>query len=208
MVHQINASNKMKKKKLRILAFSDLHSDEKALRSLEKKAKNADILVCAGDFTYFELGMKRILRKLNSFGKKVVLVHGNHEEPFNVRLMSRNMKNIIYVHKKLHRHGNYVFVGHGGEGFSLTSKDFETFAAKLRFKKDDKVILVNHQPPHKTRLDFIWAHHGNRSYRNFILRKKPILAICGHLHETAGKKDRLGRTTLLNAGEKGVIVEV
>ncbi len=193
---------------MKILAFSDLHSDEKALRSLEKKAKKADILVCAGDFTYFEMGMKKILTKLNSFGKKVVLVHGNHEEPFNVKVMSRKMKNIVYVHKKLHRHWNYVFVGHGGEGFALTSKDFERFASKLKFRKEDKIIFVHHQPPHGTKLDFIWAHHGNRSYRNFILKKKPILAICGHLHETAGKKDKLGKTTLLNAGEKGVIIKV
>lgn len=193
---------------MKILAFSDVHSDEKALKALEKKAKRADILVCAGDFTYFEMGMKRILGKLNSFGKKLILIHGNHEEPFNVKVMSRNLKNIVYVHKKLHRQGNYVFVGHGGEGFALTSADFEKFAKKLKFRKSDRIILVSHQPPHGTKLDFIWAHHGNKSYRKFILAKKPVLAICGHLHETAGRKDRLGRTTLLNAGEKGVIIEV
>jgi len=193
---------------MKILAFSDLHGSEKAVRGIEKKAGKAEILLCAGDFTYFEQRIRKVLRKLNSLGKKVLLVHGNHEVPADVAASAKNMKNIIYIHKKVYREGNYVFVGHGGEGFATASKDFEKFAAKLRFKKGEKIILVTHQPPHKTKLDFIWAHHGNKSYRKFIAKKRPVLAVCGHLHETAGMEDKLGRTRLINAGDKGVFVEI
>ncbi len=191
-----------------VLAFSDVHNNEKAIRLLEKKAKKADVLVCAGDFTYFEEGLAKVLRAINSFGKKVILVHGNHEEPENVKKACAGLKNITYIHKKIHRMGDYVFVGHGGEGFALESRDFESFASKLKFGKKDKIILVTHQPPHKTKLDFIWANHGNKSYRKFIVDKKPVLAICGHLHETAGLEDRIGKTRIINPGDKGMSPEI
>ncbi|MAG15667.1 hypothetical protein CMO88_01255 [Candidatus Woesearchaeota archaeon] len=193
---------------MKLLVFSDIHNDDKALKALEKKAKKADFLVCAGDFTYFEDGMRKVLRKLNSFGKKVLLVHGNHEGASNVATMTKKMKNISFIHKKMRREGDYAFVGHGGEGFALDSKDFDKFAAKLKFNKGEKVVLITHQPPHKTKLDFIWANHGNKSYRKFIVKKKPILAVCGHLHETQGLKDKIGKCLLINPGPKGVIVEI
>lgn len=193
---------------MKILAFSDVHNNEKALKALEKKSRHADLLICAGDFTYFEEGLAKVLRKINSFGKKTILVHGNHEEPDRVRKACSTLKNIVYVHRKAHRHGGYTFVGHGGEGFALESRDFEGFAKKLKLGKGEKIIFVTHQPPHKTKLDFIWASHGNKSYRKFIAKKKPVLAVCGHLHETAGMKDRIGKTLIINPGDRGMIVEI
>jgi len=193
---------------MKILAFADMHNDDKALKALEKKAKKADLLICAGDFTYFQDGMRKVLRKLNSFGKKVLLIHGNHEDPRNVSSMAKKMKNIVFIHKKSHKSSDYVFVGHGGEGFSLESKDFDKFVAKLKFKKGEKIILITHQPPHKTKLDFVWANHGNKSYRKFISKNKPVLVVCGHLHETQGLEDKIGKTLLINPGPKGKIVEV
>ena len=193
---------------MKILAFSDVHGSTTSLRILGKKAKKADVLICAGDFTRFEENMGKVLKTLNSFGKKVMLVHGNHESPGKVAKMAKNLKNMKYVHKKTFSLGEYVFVGHGGEGFALSSPDFEKYAAKLSFKKKDKVVLINHQPPYKTKLDYIWAHHGNKSYRKFILKVKPVLAVCGHLHETAGMEDKLNRTRLINPGDRGILIEV
>ena len=193
---------------MKVLAFSDVHGSMKSLKILEKKARKADVLICAGDFTYFEENMHRVLRKLNSFGRKVMLVHGNHEDPENVARMAKRLKNVVFIHKKTHSEGQYVFVGHGGEGFGLMSSDFEKYARKLKFKKSDRIVMVNHQPPYKTRLDYIRAHHGNKSYRKFILKAKPVLAVCGHLHETAGMEDVLGKTRIINPGDKGILVEI
>ena len=193
---------------MKILAFSDIHGSERALKILEKKAKKADVLICAGDFTRFEEGMKKVLKRLNSFGKKVMLVHGNHENPQNVARIAKKLKNIVLIHKKTHPEGGYVFVGHGGEGFALVSKDFEEYATRLKLKKTDRLIMVTHQPPYGTKLDYITAHHGNKSYRKFIVKAKPLLAVCGHLHETARIEDVLGRTKLINPGDRGILVEV
>ena len=193
---------------MRLLLFADVHDDEKALLRLKKKAEKADLAVCAGDFTNFEKGMGRMLRIMNSFGKPVLLVHGNHEDPVRVRRMCAGRKNLVFLHKKVCRMDGFAFVGHGGEGFALESGDFEKFAGKLKFARGEKVVLVTHQPPHGTKLDFIWASHGSRSYRRFIVRRKPVLAVCGHLHETAGMEDRLGRTVLVNPGPKGMFRDV
>ena len=205
------------KTKLRILAFSDLHGDEKALKLLEKKSKKADVVVCAGDFTVFENNILRIMRKLDEIGKPVMLVNGNHEDAMLVAEICRKLKNVKQVHRKAYcssEFPGYIFVGHGGEGFELVSKDFERFSAtavkkiKQLQKQKKKIIFVTHQPPHKTKLDFIWAHHGSKSYSKFVRKIQPLLHVCGHLHETQGKKDRIRKTLVINPGPKGAIVEV
>jgi uncharacterized protein len=189
---------------MKILAFSDVHSDVQAMRRLARKS--ADVVVCAGDFTNFGDRTKQMLSLMDRMGKPVFLVHGNHEDPSAVEQACRALKNVHFIHKKAHLHGKYVFIGHGGEGFALESKDFERFARKVRVEKGKKIIFVTHQPAHNTTLDFIWAHHGNKSYRRFIIRKKPALAVCGHLHETAGKTDHIRKTRIVNAGKKGMLL--
>ncbi|MBI2145662.1 metallophosphoesterase family protein [Candidatus Woesearchaeota archaeon] len=206
----------IKNTKLRILAFSDLHGSEAALKILARKAKKADAIVCAGDFTVFEHNILRIMRKIDSLGKPVMLVNGNHEDPALVREICIRLKNTTFAHRGIcHRpeFPDYAFIGHGGEGFTHTSEDFERFAtaakSKIRQlqKQEKKIIFVTHQPPHKTKLDYIWAHHGSKSYTTFDKKWQPALHVCGHLHETQGKTDRIGKTLAINPGPKGEIVE-
>ncbi len=206
-----------KRKKLRVLAFSDLHGSEKALNAIAKKAKKADIVVCAGDFTVFENNILRIMRKLDAIGKPVMLVHGNHEDEMLVAEICKTLKNVKFVHRKIYcdnEFSDYVFVGHGGEGFDAVSEDFERFARGISFrlqqlrKKGKKIIFITHQPPHGTKLDYIWTHHGNKSYARFVKKFQLLLHVCGHLHETQGKKDRIGKTLIINPGPKGEILTV
>ena len=204
-------------RKLKILAFSDMHGSEKHLKALAAKAKKADVIVCAGDFTVFENNILRIMRKLDAIGKPVILVNGNHEDPMLVSEICRKLKNIRFVHRGIHRESkypDYAFAGHGGEGFDLVSEDFERFVKRaspqlLRLKKEGrKIIFVTHQPPHNTKLDFIWDHDGSKSYTKFIKRFQPVVAICGHLHETQGMRDKIGKTVIINPGPKGKLVVV
>lgn len=203
------------KRMLRALAFSDLHGSEKALKLLAKKAEKADLIICAGDFTVFENNILRIMRKLDSIGKPVMLVHGNHEDAMFVAEICKRLKNVKFVHRKVYGNNefqNYVFIGHGGEGFDHVSEDFERFSAsamkkiKLLKKQGKKIIFVTHQPPHNTKVDYIWAHHGNKSYTRFVKKVQPLLHVCGHLHETQGKKDRIGKTLVINPGPTGKIL--
>ena len=96
----------------------------------------------------------------------------------------------------------------------MVSEDFEKFAKKassqlLQLRKQKKKILfITHQPPHNTKVDFVWDHHGSKSYAKFDKRIQPLLHVCGHLHETQGMQDRIGKTTVINPGPKGQVVEL
>ena len=104
----------------------------------------------------------------------------------------------------------YCLGGYGGGGFSMVDKEFEKISKKfekeIKKNKDKKVILVTHAPPYKTNIDRIIEDPcGNKSIKNFILKVKPNLVIAGHIHECAGKEDKVGKTEVMNPGPYGKI---
>jgi Icc-related predicted phosphoesterase len=68
-------------------------------------------------------------------------------------------------------------------------------------------IFISHNTPYKTKLDVIKdknsyaykKHLGSSVARLFCLRKKPVLCLCGHIHEGRGKC-KLGKTLVVNPG--------
>lgn len=196
---------------MKILAFVDVHGNHSAVKDIKKKAEKADILVGAGDFSIFERGLANILCELNKLNKPVLIVPGNHETETGLKKAGLLFKNIHYIHKKRFKFGGIIFLGYGGGGFSLRDPDFERFAKKSGkgLKKKDNVVLITHAPPHGTKLDRInKEYHGNKSITNFIKKVDLNLVVCGHLHENAGKKDKIGKTVLINPGAHGKIVEI
>src|SRR3989344_4931480 len=120
---------------MKILAFTDIHGSLLALKRIEQKVKsqNPDMLVCAGDVSIFEHGIAGILRRLNKLNKKIVIIHGNHEDDSTFRKLSKLFKNIIFIHKNHFIKNNTLFLGYGGGGFSMVDKEFEKIA--IKFKK-------------------------------------------------------------------------
>lgn len=197
---------------MRIVAFVDLHGSFTALKKLEEKAKrkNADVIVCAGDLTIFEQNLDDILERLDSIGKRVLVVHGNHETEEIMKAMCRRLKNVEFIHKKIVDVNGYAFAGFGGGGFSLVDKEFEKWqkqsSARLRGKK---IVFLTHAPPYGTSLDLIYDEHaGSKSLVKFIKHHSPLVVACGHLHENAGKRNKIGRTLAINPGPEGVIIEL
>ena len=201
---------------MKILAFTDTHGSLLALRRIEQKVKTQkpDLLVCAGDISIFEHGIVGISRRLNRLNKKIIMVHGNHEDDSTFRKLSKSFKNIIFVHKKHYVEDDILFLGYGGGGFALTDKEFEKIS-NIKFKKiinDNKwkkIILVTHAPPYKTKLDkLVDGHCGNKSIRHFIDKNKVDLLICGHLHENFGKEDKIRKTKIINPGPYGTMIKI
>ena len=201
---------------MKLLAFTDTHGSLLALKRIEHKVKSEkpDLLVCAGDVSIFEHGIFGILRRLNKLSKKIIIVHGNHEDAVTFLKYSKLFKNIIFIHKNYHIENNILFLGYGGGGFSDVDGEFEKIA-KTKFRKiindnkDKRIILVTHAPPYKTRLDKLGINHaGNRSIRDFAGKYKIDLLVCGHLHENFGKEDKIGKTKIVNPGPFGKIVYV
>lgn len=197
---------------MKLLAFVDLHGDFKLLKKLLKRGEKEDIelIIVAGDLSTFEGNLSYLLRKLNSLGKKILLIPGNHEGDKSLKEASRSYENCIYFHKKAVRIGNYVFLGYGGSGFALEDQEFRKVAREWygEYQKE-KVILVTHAPPFGTKVDRLGNRYvGNKDFRKFVERIKPKLYICGHLHETAGKQDKIGETIVINPGWEGIVVEL
>src|SRR5210317_1760732 len=111
---------------MKILAFIDMHGSLSALKKIKHKAKHADIIVCGGDFTIFEQGMKHFLEEFNKLKKPLLIIHGNHEEEQELRhLCHEKYKNLFFLHKKHFIKDDVIFLGWGGGGFSKKDKEFE-----------------------------------------------------------------------------------
>ena len=194
---------------MKIVAFADPHASLTALKEVEKKAKDADLILCAGDISIFEQYFEQFLERINKMGKTVLLIHGNHETEELTETLCQGLKNLRFIHKKVYRIGNYAFAGFGGGGFGHQDLDFENFIKKIKPRPDEKLVLMTHGPPYGTRLDTIGkGHYGCKSYTNGIKTLKPVLYICGHFHETFEKKDKIGNSILANPGPKGMVFDI
>ena len=191
---------------MKALIFVDLHDDHLFFQELKSKSKEADVILGAGDYSMFARNLDRILAEINNLGKPCFLIHGNHEYHEEMVNASKNLKNITIVHKTSVSFKNIKIAGYGGDGFSRRDSTFEKIMTPLI---DDQTILLLHGPPSNTEVDKTHGMHvGNESYTKVIKEKKPLLVVCGHIHETAGKMDKIKNTIIINPGPAGLIVEV
>jgi|TARA_Y100000310_G_scaffold343710_1_gene452654 hypothetical protein len=198
---------------MKILAFTDIHGNNKLIEEIIKKSKarKPDLLVCCGDLTIFGSNLEKILFRLNKIKIPILAIPGNHEEEIDMKRICRKFDNIIYLHKGVYEIGEYAFFGFGTGGFEFRSLEFEKICEKVIKRIGGKnVILITHQPPHKTKLDRLeyFDYAGNKSFKAFIVKHKPMLALSGHLHENFGKIDNIGKSILINPGPKGKIIKI
>ena len=200
---------------MKLLAFTDIHGSFKALKEIEQKVKteNPDLLVCAGDISMFENNINILFKRINSYNKPVIIVHGNHESEEAFNNINSRFKNIFYIHNSFYIYKDFLFIGYGGGGFSIEDLEFKAISINLeliiKYNKNKKIVLVAHGPPYKTKLDKInGSYSGSRPLRKFIENNKIDLVVCGHLHENFGKEDFIGKTIIVNPGPFGKIVEI
>ena len=199
---------------MKLLAFTDIHASVVAIKRVEEKIRKhrPDLVLCCGDLTVFEQNIGGVMARLGAFPVKTLVLHGNHEEDVTVAAHARKYKNIVFMHKRLYQEGGVLFVGYGGQGFVRKDREFERFVAKEEelICAAKRVVLMTHQPPFGTKLDLLRdAYVGNASFSSWIRKNKNVvLAVSGHIHETFGKKDMLGKTVLVNPGPEGLLLTV
>ncbi len=198
---------------MKILAFTDLHGDEVALNKIINKAQkeNPNLLICAGDLSNFGHNLKKLVLKLAEIKIPLLIISSNHDFEDELKIICSKLDNVIYLDKTSYQLDKYLFFGYGGGGFSYFDKEFEAVANKFKktIEEDSKIILITHAPPYGTSLDRLdIGYCGSKSIRNFIKEVKPILNICGHLHENMNKKDRINKTLIINPGKTGEIINI
>ena len=195
---------------MKILAFADMHSDKKALKTLLKAGKDVDMIICAGDISWFGKDLKKILQSFDKLKTPMFIIPGNHEDE-SLEEVCKKFKHITYAHKALYQKKGYSFFFYGLNGFDMddayAKKFFDT--AMEDVKKDQIKIFVSHGPPYGTQLDDIKGHHhGDRELTKAIKKYKPQLFICGHFHDNFGKHQVLQHTLMINPGPTGKVLEI
>ncbi|MBS7643667.1 metallophosphoesterase, partial [Candidatus Bathyarchaeota archaeon] len=170
--------------------------------------KVKSIIIC-GDFTHFGPveQAEKFLEILTKTGLPILFVPGNCDDP---ELAKSKVKGTSCIH------GTYVvingicFLGIGGGApgpfktpFELTEEEKQNLLEKaFRLASNPQhLVLVSHMPPHNSNVDVARGgkHIGSKSVRMFIEEREPILALCGHVHESSGV-DKIGKTTVVNPG--------
>ncbi|MFH1439334.1 MAG: metallophosphoesterase [Candidatus Woesearchaeota archaeon] len=214
---------------MRILAISDIHGSHKALKKLKISAKKADLVIIAGDFTIFQNHIEQIMKNINSWKKKVLLITGNHENHNTVKRLCQNYSNIYFMNNKIMKINNnsntMLIYGYDTDGFNFRDKLFERDslkfvkaikkinqskkAARNIRAKESKTILISHAPVYGTKTDKVMDEHcGNKSVKEFCIKNKINYCFCGHIHEASHTIDRLGKTIVVNPGPYGMMFEI
>ncbi|MBK5292295.1 MAG: metallophosphoesterase [Acidobacteriia bacterium] len=196
---------------MKILIFSDIHSDLKRLEEL--MAIEADYYFAAGDMVSWARGLDAAGQILSRRGEKVFVLPGNHESEGDIEGLCKR-------HKLNNFHGHSMKVAGyhiGGLGYSNPTP-FDTpgeyseaeLATRLAvFAPLQPLILICHCPPKGTLLDRASPnrHFGSASIRQFLDTHQPPYFFCGHIHEAEGASDKIGATVGVNVGKKGYLLE-
>lgn len=203
-------------KKTKILAASDVHGDKKTIKKLAEKAKkeNVDLVVLAGDLTFFEQSAEGIIGPFKKINKKVLLIPGNHETiataDFLAEMYHPGTYNIHGYSIKFHDVGFFGFGGtskHEVPGKDIKEVLEETFED---IKKLRKKILITHIHPSHERFEKLgmMGDEATDALKESIEKLKPDIVISGHMHEFEDMETKIGKTIIHSIGKKGKVIEV
>jgi uncharacterized protein len=201
---------------VRVLIFSDIHGDARALERVVSTP--ADVYIAAGDLSTFGRGLDRLGEILRPLGERCWVLPGNHETHEETREFCRRF-GLTDFHRQVRelagKAGPTVWAGLGYSNptpFNTPGEytEAEIAAALAAFDGLARLHLVVHFPPHGTALDQVarGRHAGSAVLRAWVERAQPAYLFCGHIHECAGGEDALGPTRCFNVGKAGYLLEV
>jgi len=197
---------------MKILVFSDIHSDLRALQKLMEI--DAGHYFAAGDMVSWARGLDAVGPILQRRAPNVWVIPGNHESERNITdLCDRyGLRNFHGQTTKLD--GFHI----AGLGYSnITPFDTPGEYPESEFKTHlsgfaalSPLIMVCHCPPKSTKLDRAGEgkHFGSPAVRDFIEQHQPYYFFCGHIHEAEGSIDTIGRTVAVNVGKRGYLLDL
>jgi Icc-related predicted phosphoesterase len=198
---------------MRLLAFSDLHTDLVQAHRLVERSAEVDVVVGVGDFASVHSGLTETIAALGAIEAPAVLVPGNNETEEALREACANWSRAVVLHGEGTEIDGVTFFGLGA-GVPVTPWDWsfdlaEEAAAELLEACPEGCVLAVHSPP-RGHVDVSGAgrHLGSEAVLRAIERTRPRLALCGHIHESWGMESRIGPTPVINLGPEGMVLEV
>jgi uncharacterized protein len=198
---------------MKILALSDLHGDQNLVKEMAKKAEkeNVDLVLLAGDLVDDEGSVEGMVGPFRAKNLEVGLIPGNWEGMTEINFLVEK-----YGAKNMH---GYVFrkgdVGIFGCGYSnvgphqLNEEDVFNTLKKAHDSLTDvkKKIMLTHTHPENSVIG-LGVFPGSEGIKKAIEQFQPELHICGHIHESEGIEEVIGKTKVINVGKKGKIIEL
>ncbi len=194
---------------MNILHLTDIHGNKGQISNLAKWLESADVVILSGDITHFgrKSDTESIINEMEKYTKQMVCVTGNCDYP-DVQSILEQRK--YFLGNKIKIIQNFQFLGLSGSlpcpgstpnEYSEDEYRYFIEQLKININRTHPVILVSHQPPHKTKNDKVMPglHVGSKSIRKFIEEVQPLACFTGHIHE--GKAvDYIGKTKIINPG--------
>jgi Icc-related predicted phosphoesterase len=198
---------------VRILAFSDLHTDLGQARRLAERSAEADVVLGVGDFASVHSGLAETIEALRAIEAPAVLVPGNNETEEALREACADWERAVVLHGEGAEIEGVQFFGLGA-GIPVTPWEWsfdltEEAAAELLEACPEGCVLAVHSPP-RGHVDVSSAgrHLGSEAVLRAIERSRPRVALCGHIHESWGMQSRIGPTPVINLGPEGMVLDV
>lgn len=199
---------------MKLLLFSDIHLNQEHCNRIVELSAEADVVIGAGDYCSLRQNLNKVIAWLSVISKPTVLVPGNSESHDELQNACKDWPSVKVLHAKGVEIQGVLFYGIGGgipvTPFGQWSWDFTEEQAEIMLDKCPKdAVLITHSPP-KGILDksSSGAQLGSIAIRNYINFNKPSLVICGHIHESGGKEQSIGKTTVINAGPSGIFFDL
>jgi Icc-related predicted phosphoesterase len=198
---------------MRLLAFSDLHTDTAQAERLVDASQDADVVLGVGDFASVHSGLEETIGVLKGITRPAILVPGNNETEDALREACDGWGSAIVLHGESTAIDGVEFFGLGA-GVPVTPWDWsfdlteEAAAEKLAACPEGCVLAVHSPPQGHVDLSGAGKHLGSVAVLDAIVAKQPRLALCGHIHESWGRRSEIGPTEVVNLGPQGAALDV
>ncbi|MBW2600217.1 MAG: metallophosphoesterase family protein [Deltaproteobacteria bacterium] len=187
---------------MKIYAVADIHGRKDRIDLIESNISKLrpDVLIVAGDITSYTNSVS-VISRLNNMPVPVLAVRGNTDLP-KVESLLEQFPNASSIHLRQITIKDVTFVGVSGTipvpFYSRICFEEKKVVTRLESLVKRSTVLVAHPPPRGV-LDEAFGrfHAGCRSLFEVILRCRPKLFICGHIHERPGV-EYIGTTLVVN----------